>query len=298
MTTSGIPWRFATPMAEWLERSEFELLGFAERVGDLLSVEKELARVRRGKVFDVQHEPTWRMLLGAVDAIIVDLASWALGFYEKDGGGFLRKLRGPDLKALEWKLRPGEGARGVQQHWVDAELAGRRAAFDRLFPSAKLGWPCQEDIDGLCVRLEAQFKQLHDDRNHHRAHKYEHKKPKTAPRLELEDVKKYVGACQKLLADIRRLSSCSSFDAQGYRVRDDDSHARDVVDLILCGPIFWIVDFDPSQGHDAKATHYVQRREAYYERLHAAHDAAGAPEDEPFNRRAALTQANKLTETP
>ena len=317
---ANIPWRFTPPMAAWLERSEFELLGFAERVGDLLSVERELARVTRGKLFDVQHELVWRMLLADVDAIIVDLASWALGFYEKDGGGFLRKLRGPDLKALTWKFRKGEGPTGVQGHWAKQALVRRREAFDRLFrrpaippkpPRDLLGrlraflrprkaptqrdWPTDHDIENLCAHLGDDFQKLHDDRNHHRAHKYEQKKPKTAPRLELDDVKQYLGACQRLLADLRLLSSDSQFDAYGYKVRDDDSSARDVVDLILCGPIFWIVDFDPSQDHKVEATHYVQRREAYYERLHAAHDAAGALPDQPFNRRTTLAQANAST---
>jgi hypothetical protein len=222
------------------------------------------------------------MLGAAVTAIIVDLASWALGFYKKGGGGFLRHLRGDDLKALglRWKQDPNE-----DRYVVERNRAWRKMSFDRLFASATKDVPTQKDIDDLADRLHAQFKQLHDDRNQYRAHAYESDQPKTAAMLTIEDVRKHLEACQELLADIRCLASNSQFDAYQYepRAHDGDSDAQDVVDLVVCGPIFWIIDGDPGKGHKPD-TFYVQKRDAYYERLHAEHDAAGSPAEQPFNR--------------
>src|SRR5437879_5324055 len=101
--------RFSGPIADALQRHEYELVYFSERIAHLLSVQQELVRVTKGKPFALYHEPMWRMFHAEIDMVIVDLASWALGFYGKGRGGLLRQLRGPDLQALKLKWKYADG---------------------------------------------------------------------------------------------------------------------------------------------------------------------------------------------
>jgi hypothetical protein len=266
-------------------------------------VQQELEHVRQGKSFLVYHEAMWQMLLSERDMLVVDLASWALGFYAKGGGGFLRQLRGADLQALKlnWKHDgsstisvDGRPHPEIDDHLRRVNRAWREKAFGRLFPCDTKGSipnvPCQQDIDDLCDRLEVQFKALHDDRNQHRAHRYE-KGQKKAAMLSVEDVTKHLEACQSLLADLRCLSSNSHFSSHGYdpKAHEDDRHAQDVVDQILFGSLRTIVDaeYGPNKTPGDDLRFYWQRRKAHYQRLHALHDASGKS-DEPFNNRALL----------
>ena len=257
--------RFTEALAEQLCELEDDLCRFGLRLGHVMSVQAELVRVGRGKPF-VPHLPMWNMLVAEHHMIIVDLASWALGFYRKGKGGFLRKLGGPDLVTLA--RRTGNSGSAHQ------ETAWRTAAFDRLFPGAG-PHPCQQDIDGLGDRLDARFKALVDDRNDHRAHKYERRQKVTADALAPAEVAKHLEGCQQLLGDFRCLSSDIAFAHDTPRADPDDAQAQDVVDLILCGTIDWISEYGAGADPDPERRRYWQRRHAYYERLHVAHDALG-----------------------
>lgn len=277
--------RFSHDTQKLLSEHEEDLLGFALRLGHVLSVHQELVRVAQLKPFVIYHAPMWNMLLSERDMIVVDLASWALGFYEAGGKGFMRTLRGDDREALRLDWKDGES----NPH----NLEWRKAAFDRLFPkgvepskSSKRKGPSDADIEDLCTRLHARFEPLRDDRNQHRAHKYEKGQAKSAAMLSPADVTAHLDACQELLADIRTLSSNSSFNAYRYEAKahEKDRAAQDVVDLVLLGNINWIVERDPMKGHRDEDQFYWKRREAHYARLHAAHDAARDPLH-PFNDR-------------
>jgi hypothetical protein len=86
--------RFSEATREALRHHEDELADFGTRVGHLLSVQQELVQVTRGMSFLAYHLRMWQMLLSERDMVIVDLASWALHFYKKGDGGFLRALQG------------------------------------------------------------------------------------------------------------------------------------------------------------------------------------------------------------
>lgn len=304
--------RFSAETQKLLTEHEHELLSFALRLGHVLSVHQELVRVARGKPFVIYHEAMWSMLLAERDMVAVDLPSWILGFYEKAGGGFLRKLRGPDLQALQVKWQ--QYSPTDDDFFRDRNRSWREKAYDRLFPptqgpfpiepgecscawcllhrepklrtgNPKLG-PSQRDISALCDRLHARFEPLRKDRNQHRAHRYEKGQPRTAAMLTLQELAQHLEACQELLADLRCLSSNSQFDAYRYepKAHENDEEARDVVDLILLGGISWIIDHDPTAEHTPESRFYWQRREAHYARLHAAHDATGET-DTAFNNR-------------
>lgn len=296
--------RFSSKIHDILERNEYELGGFSERLTHLLTVEQEFTLVTRRRPFLVYHDTMWRMLLGETDMVIVDLASWALGFYEKKGGGLLRSLRGPDLEALQlkWDYTPGPviNLDGQDHPEIDAyqsrlNAEWRQKAFSRLFPngtssSSRPNIPCQADIDCLCVRLNDEFETLLRDRNQHRAHRYE-KAPKTAATLSLADVTEHLKACQDLLADIRCLSSNSVYSTYRYRAEAhrDDHDAQDVVDLILLGDLRTLVDapYGPKSTEAPSPGYWHQRRTAHYERLHQRAEARGKPE-EPFNDRSLI----------
>jgi len=290
--------RFSPELRELLQRNEHQLEHFSKRIAHLLSVDQELIRVTRKKLFLLHQEAMWQMLLGETDMVIVDLASWALGFYEKGGGGLLRSLRGEDLEALrlKWKYEatPVINADGrphpdIDAHFQKVNREWREKAFKRLFPEGTSGSrpnvPCQRDVDGLCDRLAVRFEALHQDRNQHRAHRYE-KGAKTAAMLGLEDVTKHLEACQDLLAEIRCLSSNSQFAAYRYRpeAHRDDHDAQDVVDIIVLGNLREIIDaqYGPKTAQSPEPGYYHQRRNPHYDRLHRLDDESGEPE-KPFN---------------
>ena len=100
--------RFSPETAAALKEHEIELISLGRRLRHVLSVHAELNRVTRGRSFLIRHEAMWWMLLGERDMIVVDAASWAKAFYSR--GGFLRKLQGPDFRALKrrWDYRTAE----------------------------------------------------------------------------------------------------------------------------------------------------------------------------------------------
>jgi hypothetical protein len=250
-----------------------EFITLTDRHHHVKSTHAELARIARGKPFAIHHRGVWRMVLAERDMVIVRAASWIKGFYSP--GGFLRKVQAGELRALALRWEKGQPG------------AWRSEAFRRLFPmAAGRGIPNGSDIDALVLSLRAEFRPLVQDRHEHRAHPFENESTGTVKRLDLTEVAEHLNRIHRLLGDLHCLAAANHFtdwDASP----DADSDARDVVDLILCGPLGWIVDeVDARSRQEPNAKpRYVQRREAHYERLHAAHDAKGAP-DEPFNTNA------------
>jgi hypothetical protein len=273
--------RFSTELYRALEESEFVLLTFAERLTFVLSVQDELKRVARDKAFFIRGHSAWNMTLSARDSLIIDLASWAKALYSP--GGLLRRIEGPDLKALalNWDYGPNDA-----EYVRTMNAEARSKAFLRLFPAAA-GRPHpnqHEDRAALIDRVAAELKPIVTDRHEHRAHRFE-KTVATAAMLAPVDVVPQLAACQLLLNDLRMLACNSSFTAYGYDVVEanvDRVDVQDVIDLILCGSIRWIVEGPFTTKAPPEARSYWHRRDAYYERLHAAHDAAGKPEA-PFN---------------
>jgi hypothetical protein len=272
--------RFSTVTWKQLEGLEVELLTFARRHAHILSVDAEFVRVCRDKTFIRWHEPMWNMLLGERDMLIVDLASWAKAFYRK--GGFLQLLHGPDLKALNRDWPSADGGCDSHEQSLVAKLRG--AAFERLFPGAESRRPSRQDVEALGGRLKDHFGPLLDDRDVHRAHKYEREKA-TAAWLTPADVTPHLRRCQQLLGDLRFVASNTQFGHPDPRPAPGEREAQDVVDLVLCGPINWIIHYGAGADTDPKRLSYWQRRDAYYERLHSAHEASGdlaAPFNDPF----------------
>jgi hypothetical protein len=278
--------RFSAEAQAALSALELDLLSFAERLGYIIHVQAELERATKGKVFTIYHEPIWRVLLDSRDMIVVDLDSWVESIH--GAGGFLKSLSTADRSALrlEWphaSASPGED-------WMEEEIArlngaSRAKAFERLFPGIT-GEPVDDDFEALGKRLVKLFRPLWRDRNQHRAHKYDKAIPKTAAMLSPAEVVTYLEHCQQFVADLRFLSSSSSFTSYGYKIKEKKARkARDVVDLILFGDIGWIAEFGFLKVHAEGLEYYWQKRDAYLEQLHAAHDAAGEP-DRPFNNRA------------
>ena len=266
--------RFSAVARKSLHELGREFVGLTDWQHHVTSTYAELARVTRGKPFTIHHPTMWTMALSERDMVIVHAASWIKGFYSK--GGFLRKVQAGDLSALALRWR---GA--VPGTW-------REEAFKRLFPMAVgRGVPNGSDVDALVESLQVAFRPLVQDRHEHRAHPFEKEGRGTVKRLDPSEVSDYLTNIYRLLADLHCLSAANHFTAWDPSP-DVDADARDVVDLILCGPLGWIVDVvdGRSRNDPAAQARYVQRREARYARLHALHDAAGAPEDQPFNHDA------------
>jgi hypothetical protein len=246
-------------------------VGLTDRQHHVTSTYAELSRVTRGKPFTIHHPTMWTMALSERDMVIVGAASWIKGFYSD--GGFLRLVQAGDL----W---------GLALRWQEQEPdASRREAFRRLFPGATgRGIPNASDIDALVASLADQFRPLVQDRHTHRAHPFEKESKGTVKKLDPTEVAEYLIKIHGLLADLHSLSAANHFTSW-YPGAEVDADARDVVDLILCGPLGWIVDQVDGRSRRAEgaAPRYVQRRESRYARLHDTHDAKGAPANPTFN---------------
>jgi hypothetical protein len=280
--------RFSEQTQKALSTLTYELLHFSNRLGYILNVQGALELAIRGKSFLVYHEPMWRMLLGERDMIIVDLDSWIEALH--GSGGFLKSLSHEDRRALglEWERTDtrGTGDAFLEAHVAGANRAWREEAFRRLFPKAT-SEPSEEDLRALGKRVYDDFEPVRRDRNQHRAHKYDKAMPKTAAMLSPVEVVKHHEACRQLLADLRCLSVNSQWISHGYHIKLDakDDEARDLVDLILFGDIGWVHNYGFLKVHEPADDFYWKKREAFLERLHAAHDAAGDGAA-PFNNRA------------
>jgi len=265
--------RFAPETHEIFTKLEWELMWFVERLSFVSSIHAELVRVTRGQRFLIRNLGMWTMLLSERDAIVIDLASWVRAFYA--AGGFLRKLHGPDLRALGRK-------------WEGRAYESRDNAFKRLFPCAgSRGVPCLRDVDVLVARTAEEFGPLLADRDEHRAHKYE--SIATAGMLSPPEVAAYLQGLRALLVDLRSLSSNDGFGSPAFRADPEDTQAQDVVDQILIGTIGWIVTFGavglsaPSPSEEPRHYYYWNWRRDHYEQLHQAHGERGSREDDPFN---------------
>jgi hypothetical protein len=254
-----------------LERLGREFITLTDRQHHVRSVQAELVRVARAKPFAIHHRAMWRMLLAERDMVIVRAASWIKGFYSK--GGFLGQIAAGELIALALR-------------WDDQEPGPwRLEAFGRLFPDATArAVPNGQDVADLRGALQRDFEPLLRDRNEWRAHPFE--RVATAKALDLAEVAGHLDRIHRLLADLHCLSAANHFTAWDTSA-DTDSAARDVVDLILCGPLGWIVDqVDARRRRDPEsAPKYELRREVHYARLHAANDARGSA-GEAFNANA------------
>jgi hypothetical protein len=106
---------------------------------------------------------------------------------------------------------------------------------------------------------------------------YEHADRETARRLVPAEISECLQEIHLLVADFYCLSANCHFTAWDTN-QPIDADARDIVDLILCGPLGWIIDqVDARSRRDPAAKlPYVKRREAYYARLHTKHGAAGS----------------------
>jgi hypothetical protein len=282
--------RFSSRTYDELGILEVQLVAFAKRFGHLLNVFAPVDAATRGKPFLIYHEPMWTMLLDERDMLFIDLASWAKGMHGKSG--FLRTVeaRGElGALALPWgqELHGTGGNEFLKAHVERQNAEWRCKAFRRLFPIAVTATPASDDVTHLCTYLRCSFDPLRLDRNQHRAHKYEKEKPVTAARLAPSDVVEHFNECRQLLADLRCLASNSSFSNYGYNVetKADDEEAQDVVDLILCGSLGWIANYGMLANSHPDDKHFWQKRQRYYDRLHAAHEASGDPAA-PFNNRA------------
>jgi hypothetical protein len=264
--------------------------------------------VGRNKPFLPYHELAWTMLLSERDMLIVDLSSWAKELYRKadksnSTDGFLRSLSPSDLNALSLRgdteaadpaLRPIVHVDGepmdpgldllINEHVSDMNSDWRETAFDRLFPTAPDDVPSRADIEELSERLYNDFTPLRRDRNAHRAHKFERGKKADAAWLVPADVAVHFKRCQELVMDLRGLSSNYQFMHPNVRANPDEGEAQDVVDLVMCGSIMWIWHYGAGADSSPERPSYWQKRQEYYARRHAAHEALGDPAA-PFNDR-------------
>jgi hypothetical protein len=220
-------------------------VGLTDRQHHVTSTYAELSRVTRGKPFTIHHPTMWTMALSERDMVIVGAASWIKGFYSD--GAFLRLVQAGDLRALALRWQKQD-----PDTW-------RREAFGRLFPGAiGRGVPNPSDVDTLVASLADQFRPLVQDRHAHRAHPFEKESRGTVKKLDPTEVAAYLVKIHRLLADLYCLSAANHFTSW-YPGAEVDADARDVVDLILSGPLGWIVDQVDGRSRRTEGTPVVRR---------------------------------------
>ena len=258
----------------------------------IVALDDGFKEATRGKEFVVNNDAAGEAVFATRDLAFVRIASWATGLAMRDGA--LRSLKTEDWSALSvdaaWRHASSHAFSADILAVVDAQ---RKEAYQRLFPCASCAGrtaPNQHDVDALCESVFAERKRVGDVRNQV-AHPHEREKTRVA-NLGFDELRVSLQKWHRLMNDLRLLTTDSSF---GYGdlapTSADGASARDLVDLTLLGRIDDVVqiwDAYRIEG-DPSRKFMWQRRLAFYEDLHARHDAAAATASEKaFNDRACI----------
>jgi hypothetical protein len=251
-----------TTLEERLTAAEGGLMMTVRRLYMLEAFHKELERVTKGKPFRIWGDIQWTLVLDSRDMLVIHLASWVKSVTAR--GGLLGVIRAHHIREL--KATPPKGTR-------ERSAVHHKAAFGRLFPSAKKAHAGVDDVDDLSARLRALASDLHKDRNKNRAHFFETAKNKgMAKMLDLTELRTFVSAMERMLNDIRIIAHDMTVLHSDRNASHCGDAAEELVHSILVG----------SSGR-REVVLEGRDKQAYYADLHQRHDASQPGPDTLFN---------------
>jgi hypothetical protein len=257
-------------VASLLDRQHYQLIDVMRRQFVMEALTKELDRVTHGRAFRIANGPIWLMLLDTRDVMVIHLASWAKGIYQP--GGLIGQLRADHLKSFPKKRPPEE--RDGSDGWRNQRDREHEGSFARLFPTATGAHPDGPAFDGLKDAFATRMKPVVDDRHENRAHPYESKGAGTAKMLDVSELRALVDYGDQLLQDLRMVGNGFPLSHSEMNSPTAGQVAPDLVDSLILGT-----------SDRIRRVRKDQNRDAYYDQLHAEHDALPAERDRFFNDR-------------
>ena len=277
-------------MKELLDSYSRDLLIIKKRLYLLQSIESNLnchVDPKSGKV-EVLNIQVYEMVQDSLHMLIIDLCSYCKNFGKK--GGFIRGLNNHLSKLkprIPKKINVCEPmmihlpfARisavresaikksRVQQRQQRLSSAGTEA-LERLFPSwSKDEKVTQKHVEDLLKRFKMAVKNIEEDRNIHRAHRFERESCKRSADFQpisLEGIEKTFKEIESRLSDLWMISSLTYYDFDRDLSPNTKQTARDIVDQIIHGSIGGVVGATGIPGElkrlGANKTSYYQYRE-------------------------------------
>lgn len=263
----------AESIAQRLRTREDDLLGVAYALRRVLAFQRHFAHLTRRKPFRIAHLTAWSAILSERHMVAVDFSSWGDGMTKH----FLKGVHASELELLKSdRVTPGMSKEDdfARRYLLDA----RAATFARLFPNAvekKRKEPSKHDVAELRHSLFLLMEPVRHDRNAHRAHRLERDPSRHAEvkAVDLTDMVERFEKAREITRDLRLLVDGSQLMFPSLIPSDDDVLTRDLVDLVLCGPIQWTAKQWSEAGE--RDDRWEQRRTAFYEMLHSRHDQHG-----------------------
>ncbi len=197
------------------------------------------------------------MLHDTWDMLVVDFASLAIGML--GSGGFFNKL-----KANTHQIKPLKGVNvapvkgnticigfvptaeeiertelELQDDFIENALKSHEETMFDLFPEARNRSPIKitpDDIDKLKVKFENLISDVVEDRNNHRAHKYERARNENQfDKLNFSTLNDRFQKIEEMLNKIRLLVCNNSFAHMEMNFASKEETARDLVLMVVWG---------------------------------------------------------------
>lgn len=265
----------AQTLDELLHGLERQLLDIGRSLHMLEAFTRELNLRCRGKKFDVQNDPVWRMVFNARDMFVIDLAGFAKGAIESR---LFNQLRAHHARAFKPKRRRGDDESRSRAERFDEHHA---AAYGRIFDPTKKAPPNAEAFDGMKDLFDVGTAWVRDDRSLNRAHRYEKTQPSGRDVLDTLKLRGAYDFVTGFVNDISLVGLSSTTSFHNMNVFPVGRVAEGLVDDVLLGLRFAVtVD-----------------RDGLYSAMHATHrgdnsesDDDESDGDEPYDESAVFNR--------
>lgn len=317
---------------EMLQKHENMLIAIKRRLYVLKAFQKNFDELTKKKPFFLYNDIIYRMFEDTWHMLVIDLASLATDMLGR--GGFFKILQGNTnllsvAKATDYDVpsgmiildgedvqtedgeptapAPTEAERSqieseLSQGLIQEMMKYNQKAFFRLFPDAQQrpGHKLKaEDVVKLKSRFDGIVRDIINDRNKHRAHRYERKEiDPSIKKLDFPVIEEKIDQIESILSDIRLISNKSSFSFNNMNMANVDPTTKDLVTMILLGGFVQIElrsgmsdAFSRDENvHQHGKKFGWQYRESMFEEMHERH--------EQFHARRCYDLAQKANEKP
>lgn len=302
----------AVTFEEILGQCENRMLHLKKDLYFLTTFEKRLVELSKGKPFITRNDIIYRMVFDQWDMLVIDLGSFTKSMVGE--GGFFNNLKanlhllkpitkrsieppkgrifsvGYKLSQEQLKARETE----LDKAFINNVYNTHREELFKLFPKVKERKTLKingNDIDELKVHFEKIVNEIADDRDNHRAHKYENRKNNPdAVRLSISKLEEKFKELENLLNNLKLVFQNSTLMYSDMNHANAKQTADDLIDLIFWGSNrmldSWsginkkINSFEPSDY-----TYGYLLRDKHLEEVHRIHDMILDGEIDPKDYR-------------
>jgi hypothetical protein len=257
-----------------------KLLFLKRRFYYLKSIFDELSD-RCAETFPVENDIIWQMVSDSHDMLVIDLCSFCKKMYSP--GGFFNRLKShvallrvPTKKSI--KTTPGvvtgyhnkadlERIRGMlDEHERNQVVEDTRKTLSRLFPGWSTGKVTPDHVDALKSQFNNTLNDLKADRTKNRAHRFEEERP--APHVDFKRIREIFEEVEGIFNGLTLVVGRRTLAFTDVSYTSAQEAARDVVDLVLHGPIVHVLhEFSIAESlekADPLSGYYHLFRERYY----------------------------------